>query len=152
MDQLRLFAIAPVMPDGFTYHPEVLSRRDEEELGAQIALLELLPFSFHGYTGKRRVCSYGWTYDFEANVARRAGEIPPFLHNRLSACDRREAAATITTPAEARMAPGRGGASGQQNPRRCRSRLLNGRDATNVSDAWSRAPIAAPAPESSGSP
>jgi alkylated DNA repair dioxygenase AlkB len=34
---------------------------------------------FHGYTGKRRVLSYGWHYDFEEARLRPAGEIPEFL-------------------------------------------------------------------------
>lgn len=80
MPQLGLFASAPVMPEGFTYRPDVLSRAFEQELIARIASLDFTPLQFHGYTGKRRIVSYGWKYDFEANVARRVDDIPPFLH------------------------------------------------------------------------
>src|SRR5207237_10773678 len=36
-------------------------------------------FEFHGYTGKRRVVSFGWHYDFEARTLRKADDIPAFL-------------------------------------------------------------------------
>ena len=36
-------------------------------------------FEFHGYTGKRRVVSFGWHYDFSAQHLRKADDIPDFL-------------------------------------------------------------------------
>jgi len=36
-------------------------------------------FEFHGYTGKRRVVSFGWQYDFEARRLRKADDMPAFL-------------------------------------------------------------------------
>jgi alkylated DNA repair dioxygenase AlkB len=36
-------------------------------------------FEFHGYTGKRRVVSFGWRYDFSERVLRKADDMPPFL-------------------------------------------------------------------------
>ena len=36
-------------------------------------------FEFHGYVGKRRTVSYGWHYDFNERVLRKADDIPPFL-------------------------------------------------------------------------
>ena len=43
---------------------------------------ETLPFKefeFHGYTGKRRVVSYGWRYDFTHQKLSQAEAIPDFL-------------------------------------------------------------------------
>jgi alkylated DNA repair dioxygenase AlkB len=36
-------------------------------------------FEFHGYTGKRRVVSFGWHYDFAARHLRKADDIPEYL-------------------------------------------------------------------------
>ena len=36
-------------------------------------------FEFHGYTGNRRVISFGWQYDFTARQLRKVDDIPPFL-------------------------------------------------------------------------
>ena len=80
MGQLRLFESAPAMPGGFTYQPEVFSRLFEQQLVAFIAELPFKAFEFHGHTGNRRVVSYGWKYDYDAEMAYRVAEIPEFLH------------------------------------------------------------------------
>ncbi len=36
-------------------------------------------FEFNGYTGKRRVFSFGWQYDFSASRLRKADDIPDYL-------------------------------------------------------------------------
>jgi alkylated DNA repair dioxygenase AlkB len=79
MDQLALFDSAPAMPAGFTYRPDMLSVAEEAELVALVSALPFKAFEFHGYTGKRRVVSYGWRYDYDAEVARRVDDVPPFL-------------------------------------------------------------------------
>jgi alkylated DNA repair dioxygenase AlkB len=79
MSQLPLFDSAPVMPEGFTYQPGALSLADEAVLVGLVSGLPFKPFEFHGYTGKRRVVSYGWRYDYDAEVARRVDDIPAFL-------------------------------------------------------------------------
>jgi alkylated DNA repair dioxygenase AlkB len=79
MDQLPLFETAPVMPAGFTYRPNMLSPAEESELVAAVSVLPFKAFEFHGYTGKRRVVSYGWRYDYDAEVARPVEDVPPFL-------------------------------------------------------------------------
>jgi alkylated DNA repair dioxygenase AlkB len=78
-DQLALFDTAPELPDGFRYQPELLSRPAEASLVEEIRTLPLKEFEFHGYTGKRRVVSYGWHYSFADNVLRQSDDIPPFL-------------------------------------------------------------------------
>lgn len=70
---------APRLPDGFKYHPDFISPADERELVRQIEPLPLKEFEFQGYTGKRRVISFGWRYDFNDRELQRADDIPPFL-------------------------------------------------------------------------
>jgi alkylated DNA repair dioxygenase AlkB len=78
-DQLQLFAAGPRLPDGFRYEPDVLSREEERALLAHVGELPFRNFEFHGYTGKRRVVSFGWHYDFSARSLRKTDDIPPFL-------------------------------------------------------------------------
>lgn len=55
------------LPAGLIYEPDFLSAAEEAAL---IALMPSLPFEFaryKGYTARRRVVSYGGSYDFDAN-------------------------------------------------------------------------------------
>ena len=70
---------APALPAGFRYRPELISAAEETELVEHIRELPFREFEFHGYTGKRRVVSFGWRYDFEARRVKEATEIPEFL-------------------------------------------------------------------------
>ena len=83
MDQTDLFGAAPVAdpayPAGFRYTPGLISTGEEAELLAHIRELPFRAFEFHGYTGNRRVVSFGWKYDFEKRTLEQAGEIPAFL-------------------------------------------------------------------------
>jgi alkylated DNA repair dioxygenase AlkB len=78
-EQLPLFDTAPVLPDGFRYRADLLSPSAEASLVEEIKRLPLKEFEFHGYTGKRRVVSYGWQYSFKDSVLRQGDDIPPFL-------------------------------------------------------------------------
>lgn len=77
--QLTLFGPGPAMPDGFRYQPDLVSPADEAALLARVRELPFKDFEFHGYTGKRRVVSYGWHYDFNERLLRKSDDIPPFL-------------------------------------------------------------------------
>jgi alkylated DNA repair dioxygenase AlkB len=44
-----------------------------------VRALPFREFEFHGYTGKRRVVSFGWHYDFSARHLRKADDIPDYL-------------------------------------------------------------------------
>ena len=77
-DQLTLFAKGEA-PEGFKYQPELLALEDERALLQNIRQLPFKEFEFHGYTGKRRVVSFGWKYDFSARTLREADHIPSFL-------------------------------------------------------------------------
>jgi alkylated DNA repair dioxygenase AlkB len=67
------------LPEGFRYKPELISPADEAALLARVRGLPFREFEFHGYTGKRRVVSFGWHYDFSARHLRKAEDIPDFL-------------------------------------------------------------------------
>ena len=70
---------AAVPPEGFRYQAELLPVDDEAKLIEHIAELPLKEFEFRGYTGKRRVISFGWHYDFGSFELRQTEPMPPFL-------------------------------------------------------------------------
>ena len=72
-------APGPALPEGFLYRPDVIGAADEAALLEEVRGLPFREFEFHGYTGRRRVVSFGWHYDFEARRLREADDIPPFL-------------------------------------------------------------------------
>ena len=67
------------LPEGFLYRPGLLTEADETVLIARMVELPFREFEFHGYTGKRRVVSFGWQYDFSARRLNKANDIPDFL-------------------------------------------------------------------------
>lgn len=69
----------PAVPDGFRYEPAMLSLEEERMLVARFSDLPLREFEFHGYLGKRRTLSFGWSYDFTGRGLRKAEEMPPYL-------------------------------------------------------------------------
>ncbi|HEY9401745.1 MAG TPA: alpha-ketoglutarate-dependent dioxygenase AlkB [Pyrinomonadaceae bacterium] len=72
-------ATAPYLPEGFRYRPELIDAAEEDALLAHVRELPFREFEFHGYTGKRRVVSFGWQYDFSARHLRKAEDIPEYL-------------------------------------------------------------------------
>src|SRR5215831_7495098 len=77
--QLDLFRATQALPEGFRYQAGVLSAREEAALVERLKELPFKEFEFHGFLGKRRVVSYGWSYDYGARQVRRAEAIPDFL-------------------------------------------------------------------------
>jgi len=69
----------PNFPHGFRYRRELIAAADEAALLERIAALPFRAFEFHGYTGKRRVVSFGWHYDFSARRLQKADDMPGFL-------------------------------------------------------------------------
>ena len=55
---LDLFA-ADTLPEGFRYQSDFVSSGEERSLLRQIEPLPFREFEFQGFTGKRRVVSYG---------------------------------------------------------------------------------------------
>jgi alkylated DNA repair dioxygenase AlkB len=78
-DQLSFFGGEPALPEGFRYGSEVISQEEERRLLEHIGELPFREFEFHGYTGKRRVISFGWQYDFNKSALLETNDIPPFL-------------------------------------------------------------------------
>jgi alkylated DNA repair dioxygenase AlkB len=66
-------------PEGFRYRPELISTSEEGTLVARVRELPFRDFEFHGYTGKRRVVSFGWHYDFSGRRLQKADDIPDYL-------------------------------------------------------------------------
>ena len=74
-----LFDVAAQVPEGFFYHPEVISAGEEHELIREIQRLQLAPFKYYQFTGKRRTISFGWQYEFGTSEITAAPDMPPFL-------------------------------------------------------------------------
>ena len=81
--------MAPPLLDGLRFLPQALTRAEEAEAIEDIVGLELAPFQFHGFLGKRRVASFGWRYDYNGGGLTKAAAMPDFvtrLRERAAAC------------------------------------------------------------------
>ena len=67
------------LPPGFRYERDIITAHEEAELLTHIRELPFREFEFHGYTGNRRVVSFGWQYDFSARHLNKVDDMPPFL-------------------------------------------------------------------------
>lgn len=72
--QAELFDAAPAtnLPAGFTYEPEFLSVGEEAGLIDLVSQLPLEAARYKGYTARRRVISYGGSFDYDTNRLRPA--------------------------------------------------------------------------------
>ena len=68
-----------VLPAGFKYQPDLISKETERTLAEQIAGLPLKEFEFQGFLGKRRIVSFGWRYDFNGGGLQKTEDLPTFL-------------------------------------------------------------------------
>jgi len=73
----RVTEIEP--PEGFRYREDFIDEAEQDSLLVSISDLPFREFEFHGYTGKRRVVSFGWQYDYSGRQLRKAADIPEFL-------------------------------------------------------------------------
>jgi alkylated DNA repair dioxygenase AlkB len=64
---------------GFRYAPDFVSEPEQEGLVRWIETLPLKPFEFHGFTGNRRVASFGLRYDYARQTLAAAAPIPESL-------------------------------------------------------------------------
>jgi alkylated DNA repair dioxygenase AlkB len=78
-NQLNLFGAGPLLPEGFRYQADLLSPAGEQALLRAVRGLPFKNFEFRGYVGNRRTVSYGWKYDFSAEVLRKSDDMPAFL-------------------------------------------------------------------------
>jgi alkylated DNA repair dioxygenase AlkB len=79
MRQARLFGISPRLPAGMVYETDFITRAEEAALINEIVRLPLAEAKYKQYTAKRRIMSYGASYDFSSNELLPAGPIPAFL-------------------------------------------------------------------------
>jgi alkylated DNA repair dioxygenase AlkB len=81
--QIDLFAASavpdPTLPPGFRYQPALITSEEQDDLLERVRELPFRDFEFHGYTGKRRVVSFGWKYDFGDRKLLKVDDIPHFL-------------------------------------------------------------------------
>jgi alkylated DNA repair dioxygenase AlkB len=67
------------LPHGFRYQANFLSRGEEHSLLQHIVPVPFREFEFQGFTGKRRIVSFGWRYDFNGGGLTKADDMPEFL-------------------------------------------------------------------------
>src|SRR5262245_4479836 len=79
MKQGKLFAVTPQLPAGMLVVPEFISHEEEAGLLAEISRLALREAQYKEFTARRRIMSYGASYDFSSNELIPAGDIPLFL-------------------------------------------------------------------------
>jgi alkylated DNA repair dioxygenase AlkB len=77
--QRSLFDKQELAPSGLGYWPEFVSAAEERLLVERIAELNLAPFQFGAYEGKRRVVSFGWSYDFSRRHLAPAAPPPSWI-------------------------------------------------------------------------
>ena len=64
------------LPEGFRYKDNLITKTEEQELVAKIEGLAFKAFEFHGFTGNRRVVSFGWRYDFNGGGLTKTDDMP----------------------------------------------------------------------------
>jgi alkylated DNA repair protein (DNA oxidative demethylase) len=64
---------------GLAQAEAIVTSNEERALIASIDAVELSPFRFHGWLGKRLTASYGWRYDFDTGSFGPADPIPSWL-------------------------------------------------------------------------
>jgi alkylated DNA repair dioxygenase AlkB len=69
----------PLVP-GLSLADDILTAAEEQALIAHIDAVELAPFRFHGWTGRRLTASFGWRYDFADASFEPTAPIPDWLH------------------------------------------------------------------------
>ena len=78
--QAQLFpAPQPALPEGMRYQREFLTRQEEQSLVQLIAAMPLKEMNYRGYTARRRVVSFGGSYDFQARQLDDAPQLPASL-------------------------------------------------------------------------
>lgn len=78
--QGELFAAPPALPDGFVYRTDFLSLGQEAQLLEQIRTLPFREAQYKEWRARRRIVSFGGSYDFSRNRLTAAPPIPEFLH------------------------------------------------------------------------
>lgn len=64
---------------GLDYRRNFVTAAEEAELVGKLSVIELAPFRFRGWTGKRLTRTFGWRYDFDDASFEPAKPIPDWL-------------------------------------------------------------------------
>ena len=80
MKQDDLFGQRAALPDGFIYRREFITAAEEAQLLTTIRELPLEKAQYLQYTARRRIVSFGGSYDFSSQELRAAGPMPTWLH------------------------------------------------------------------------
>ena len=64
---------------GLAQGEAIIARSEEIALLASIDGIELSPFRFHGWLGRRLTASFGWRYDFDTHSVGPADPLPDWL-------------------------------------------------------------------------
>ena len=78
--QGELFGTASPLPEGMVYRTDFITPEEEAALLEEIRNLPLQEAQYKQFTAKRRIMTYGASYDFSNNELLPAGPIPEFLH------------------------------------------------------------------------
>jgi alkylated DNA repair dioxygenase AlkB len=78
--QRPLFESGSTLPDGFLYESDFINPQEERDLVEEMRVLPLTEARYRGFTAKRRIVSYGGSYDFSSRELLPAHPIPPFLY------------------------------------------------------------------------
>ena len=74
-----LFGGSPQWPSGLVYAPDLIDADEESGLLLAIRDTPMHDAQYYQYTAKRRVASFGSSYDFAARTLRAADPMPEFL-------------------------------------------------------------------------
>jgi alkylated DNA repair dioxygenase AlkB len=78
--QPKLFDVGGELPNGFIYRPDFLTPAEEDVLIAMIENIDLEHPIYEGkYEAKRRIKSFGWSYDFKRKELIPGPPLPKFL-------------------------------------------------------------------------
>jgi alkylated DNA repair dioxygenase AlkB len=77
--QITLFSNETAGPRGLRYQPDFISADEEKDFLGHIRELALAPFQFGAYEGKRRVASFGWSYDYTQQKLEQAEDLPAWI-------------------------------------------------------------------------
>jgi alkylated DNA repair dioxygenase AlkB len=78
--QGQLFGFAPRLPEGMVYQTDFITPAEEAALLEEIRSLPLQEAQYKQFTAKRRIMTYGASYDFSSYELLSAGPIPEFLY------------------------------------------------------------------------
>jgi alkylated DNA repair dioxygenase AlkB len=74
-----MFAPADPVPEGLRYQADFITPAEEAGLVERLREIDVRPFQFGIYEGKRRVAWYGWQYDYSDRSLKLAEPIPAWL-------------------------------------------------------------------------